>query len=302
VNERSEVRVKATHALFFLQVAIFVVLLLGENAAWYPEAIEAFAVGDAGDLLARPWTLLTYPLVAVNPFEFIAAGLLLLLVGAPVESRFGRARLLLVVFSTGALAGLVHVGLYEAGLVEGRLFLGSVAASAGLFTTYLFLFGRERRVGALPFPVVYLLGAAALAAILAFAGREDRQALARDRAAWLEQATGEQATPARKVEAMEAIAALEDRRTDPVAHVAGLLLGGLGLVFTLLAQRTGERYRVFREIRGLQAEVDARARVEVLLAKISDSGMESLTGSERRFLRYASRFYQSSRSRAQSPS
>ena len=47
-----------------------------------------------------------------------------------------------------------------------------------------------------------------------------------------------------------------------------------------------------REIRVLQEEVDARARVEELLAKISRDGMESLTRHERRFLRYASRFYQ----------
>ena len=60
-----------------------------------------------------------------------------------------------------------------------------------------------------------------------------------------------------------------------------------------VSERVQERYRLHRDISHLQQEVDARARVELLLSKISAEGIESLSHAERRFLRYASRYYRS---------
>jgi hypothetical protein len=50
-----------------------------------------------------------------------------------------------------------------------------------------------------------------------------------------------------------------------------------------------------RQILLLEEELDARERLDALLAKISRDGVDSLTRREKKFLRYASaRFYLSS--------
>ena len=70
-----------------------------------------------------------------------------------------------------------------------------------------------------------------------------------------------------------------------------LQLGAVALAGVASAAHYQARLRVFREIRGLQQEVEARARVEQLLEKISRHGLASLSRGEQRFLRYASRYY-----------
>lgn len=290
----SQVGLKATHVLFFVQLAVFLGLVVCSGQPWVPGLLERVALGDAGALFERPWTLLTYAFVNANPFEGVASATALLLAGAALEKRLGPARLLLVYGLSALLTGMCHVGLAEAGLTH-PLFLGSVGPSAGLLTAYLFVFGHERSVAGAPFPLFYLLCAACLAGVLAFVEHDNQAAHERDRAALLEQATGEQASVEETVAAVRALDELEARRTDPLGHVLGLVVGGFSLLVTLLAGRTSERYRLLREIRTLQEEVDARARVELLLEKISREGIDSLTRNERKFLRYASRFYRSGR-------
>ncbi len=294
----TEAGVRASHLLFCVQLVVFLVLVVGtREASWYPHVLDTFGVSGAAALLERPWTLLSYPFLNVYPLEFVVSAGVLLLVGLPVEERVGRVRFLLIYGFSAALTALAHVALYETHLVDGALFLGASGASAGLLTAYLFLLGNERRVGGIPFPVVYLLTACFLFMVLALVDHSQQDALRRKVQERQELAYAETARePALRRADLLAIGRLERERTDLLGHLMGLAAGGLALVVSRGALHVRRRYQVLREIRVLQAEVDARARVEQLLAKISDEGMESLSRQERKFLRYASRFYQSRRS------
>lgn len=285
---------KATHAIFFAHLLMFLGLVIGRDATWFGPAVESLVVGGASSLVAQPWALLTHVFVNLHPLEFVVAGAVLLLVGVSVEARLGRARFLLLYFISAVLVALSHVGLAEAGAVKDPLFAGSLGASAGLLTAYLFLFGHHRRVGNVPFPIFYLVTACFLLVVLGVVDHQNRAEIDKKidkRVADAYKATNR--TVEQRFADLAAARRLERQRTDMLAHMLGLVLGGLALVASRALARVRERYRVLREIRGLQAEVDARARVELLLVKISEEGIESLTRNERKFLRYASRFYRS---------
>lgn len=286
--------VRGTWVLFLLHLAAFLAVVIGEGATWQEPAMDALAGRDLASALERPWTPFTYLFVHRNPLEFIVGCMgILLLAGAPVEERLGTGRFLLFYFSAGALAWGCHGLLFEGGLVRGPVFTGSLAVSGALLTAYLFLFGQERRLGSLPFPYFYLICAAALFVLGVYVDLDLERGVQQKVAAALEQAhKGETLdATARGVEYGRASATLA-RRADVFTHLLGLGLGGIALLLNLAAARSHGRYRILREIRGLQEEVEARARVEQLLEKISRDGLESLSRQERRFLRYASsRFY-----------
>lgn len=288
-----DVGVRASHLLFCVQLVVFLVLVIGtREASWYPRVLSIFGLSDAASLMAHPWTLLTYPLVNVYPLEFVVSAGVLLLVGLPVEERLGRARFLLIYGVSAGLTGLAHVVLYEGGMVDAPVFVGATGASAGLLTAYLFTLGHERRVGGVPFPVVYLLAACFLFMVLALVDHSDQQALQQKIAERQDLAYAETARePVERREELLAVARLEGQRADLLGHLLGLATGGLALALSRGAFHVHRRYRVMREIRVLQEEVDARARVEQLLEQISRDGLESLSRHDRKFLRYASRFY-----------
>lgn len=290
----SDKRVRATHALFFSQLIVFLVLIIGHNTVWFRWLLGHFAVGDAASILARPWSLLSYPFLNVHPLEFVVAAAILLLAGVAVEERLGRARFLALYFLTAAFVALCHAGLFAAGVVTQPLFAGALGASAGVLTAFLLLHGHERNVGNLPYPVFYLLTACSLLLVVVAVDWQNQLDHRKDAKEHAENAYKvKDRTVAKRHADLDALRLLEEQQQDVFRHLLGLALGGLSLVLTSAGGRLRARYRVRREIRGLQEEVDARARVELLLVKISEGGIDSLTRHERKFLRYASRFYRS---------
>lgn len=290
-------RVHGTHVLFVVHLLVFLILVVGASAPWYPTALETFGLGDARGLLTRPWTLVTHALLHRHPVEFMLSAALLLLAGPPVEQRLGTRFTLVLLLLATVLTGLCHVGLQAAGVVEGRLFTGAVGMSAALLTAYLLLLGGERRIGSLPFPFCYLAASVALCALVMVLDREHQRSLGEEVRTLREAALrGESLGPEERLDRLATAAQLERHRADFSAHLLGLVTGGLALGGCRVLGLVGRRVRVLREIRELQEEVDARARVEELLAKISRDGIESLSRHERRFLTYASqRFYRSGR-------
>ncbi|MCO5167939.1 MAG: rhomboid family intramembrane serine protease [Planctomycetes bacterium] len=283
--------VKATHVLCVVYFLGFLVQVIGQGATWHLAVVQALGVHDAAGVLARPWTLVTHLVLHRHPLEAVLAAGILLLAGARVERRLGAARFLAVYLTAGALVALAHVGLVEAGIAPGRVLTGSLGASTGLLTAFLFLMP-ERRVGSVPYPVCYVVVAAVLVALVGLIGFYDERAL-RERAekarSWAE--GGEAYRPEERVDLLWHASAERRTRPNHLVHLLGFALGGVALGSTLAAGRYRQRARMLREIRGLQEEVDARARVDELLDKISRHGMSSLSRNERKFLRYASRFY-----------
>lgn len=289
-------RLWATHVLFFVQLGLFLVLVIGEQEAnWYLPLLEAVGLGDGAALLQRPWTILTYAAFHRHYLEFILAAGVLLLAGAAVERELGTARFLVFYVLTAVAVGLVHIGLMDLDLLPGKLLTGSTGVSAGILTAYLFLFGRERAVGgSLPFPAFYVMAAVALLAVITALDVDARRALTDDVAQLQAQAYGaEELEDTQRLAIFGEIATLRRTQPDFAGHLAGLFCGAIVLLACQGLGRGLVRYRVHRDIRGLEAEVEARARVETLLEKISSEGMDALTRQERKFLRYASRYYSS---------
>jgi membrane associated rhomboid family serine protease len=285
------VGVKATHVLCFGYFIAFLVLVIGEGTAWHLGLVQAAGVSDLGALGARPWTLLSHILVHRDPLEAVLAMGILLLAGPRVEERLGAVRFVLVYVGAAALVALAHVALVEAGVAPGRLLTGSLGASTALLTAFLFLLP-ERKVGSMPYPICYVVLAAACLALVGLIGHYDDRALGERTKDNTELAyRGENRPPEERVDLLWQASVEQRIRPNHLVHLLGFAFGGMTLGVAVAARRYQDRYRMLREIRGLQEEVEARARVDQLLEKISREGMESLSRHERKFLRYASRFY-----------
>ena len=289
-------KVWATHLLFFVQLGLFLALVIGEQEAdWYLPLLETVGLSDGASLFQRPWTIVTYAMFHRHYLEFILAAGVLLLAGAAVERELGTVRFLAFYALTAIGVGLIHLWLGSLDLLPGKLLTGSTGVSAGILTGYLFLFGRERQVGgSIPFPAFYVMAAAALLAVITALDVDARRALREDVGTLQAQAYGaEELEDPQRLAIFGQIAMLRRTQPDFLGHLVGLFCGALALLTCQGVSHGLGRYRVHRDIRGLEAEVEARARVETLLEKISRDGMESLTRQERKFLRYASRYYSS---------
>ena len=288
---------KATHVLLGAHLGAFLVLVFGTGSPWQEELIQQLTLGDADAVVARPWTLLTHLVVNVHALEFALSVGLLALAGGAVEERLGRERFCALYFGTAGMVALAHLVLREAGLSTGIL-AGTLGASCGLLTCYLFLRGRERRVGTISFPLLYLLLCFGIlvGVWVVQETRTSELALRAEELATLAYGALDRTFEQRLLD-LQRVARLEAIRPATWNHLLGLSLGGVALYSVSVGERLRDRYQVLREIHSLQQEVDARARVELLLSKISAEGIESLTHSERRFLRYASRFYRQVRVR-----
>lgn len=283
--------VKATHVLCFGYFVAFLMLVIGEGSAWHLALVQAAGVSDLSTVAAKPWTLASHVLVHRDPLEAVLAVGILLLAGPRVEERLGSARFLGVYGGAAVLVALAHVALVEAGVAPGRLLTGSLGASTALLTAYLFLLP-ERKVGSMPYPICYVVVATALLALVGAIAHYDERALVertKDKVDVAER--GENRSPEERVDLLWQASVEQRIRPNHLVHLLGFVFGGVTLGAALGAQRYQERYRMLREIRGLQEEVEVRARVELLLEKISREGMGSLSRNERKFLRYASRFY-----------
>lgn len=286
--------VKATHALFGVHVLVFLALLLGSGSPWQEDVLAQAALHGGVGLIAQPWTLLSYVFLSIHPLEFVLSATILLLVGPPLEERLGRAGFLGFYALSVVLVGLAHLGLRSAGVLGpvGGVLAGALGGSAALMTGYLFLLGPQRSIGSMPFPIFYLFVVLGLG-LTTWVVHSSRSA----ELTLLEKELEHSAYASTSLESGERVRQLEratrlrDLQPDTGSHLLGLVLGALSLLVIRSGTRAHERYRVLREISTLQEEVDARARVEQLLEKISNEGIESLTRPERRFLRYASRFY-----------
>lgn len=285
--------VKATHVLCFAYFVAFLMLVIGEGSAWHLALVQALGVSDAVALDARPWTLLTHVFVHRDPLEAVLAVGILLLAGPRVEERLGWARFAFVYGGAAALVALAHVGLVEAGVAQGRLLTGSLGASTALLTAYLFLLP-ERRVGSMPYPICYGVLAVALLALVGLISHYDERALLERTRTQTELAYGGESRPLdERVDLLMRASVERQLRPNHLVHLLGFALGGVTLGLAMAAGRYQERSRMLRELRGLQEAVEVRARVELLLEKISRDGMSALSRNERKFLRYASRFYRS---------
>ncbi|MCI0341159.1 MAG: rhomboid family intramembrane serine protease [Planctomycetales bacterium] len=266
--------VEGGEARFPLATAILVVATTLVSAAtissreigWLSGARDFFLnfrlePGDAR-VPARLWTFGTSLFLHTNVFHLMLTLALLCYAGPVVERAWGRLKFWGFYVAAAAASGLASVAWMTWGAPE-----GPGPATAGGVGPGLAL----------------LLGAAFLA--------PDALPFVRLRSAILTKLAGFVAV----LSLFGVLLALEVRGPDITwsytGHVAGPLLALLVFYLAPSVRRARRVLYLRRGIATLLREQESRARVEQLLEKIARDGMTSLSSSEKRFLRRASRFY-----------
>ncbi|MEZ0227350.1 MAG: rhomboid family intramembrane serine protease [Planctomycetota bacterium] len=266
----------------------------GEHTRSILDILAVHARGGPGSWLSL--SLVTHVFLHVHPLEFASAAALLLFLGAPVERALGATRFTILYLGSAALSALGFQALSAAfgappGVDGGGMYLGGLGAGAAVLVAHVLLEPRRRALGMLPAPGFFIVGATSLFAL----------------AIYLEQEPGRFLEDSLKIPLGGTFTAEKwldlqwescIRETLAVPHLLGLGAGAFVFAIDVAAVHAISRVRMRRQIRLLEEELDARERVDALLAKISRDGVDSLTRREKKFLRYASaRFYLSDRSK-----
>ncbi|MBI3724207.1 rhomboid family intramembrane serine protease [bacterium] len=272
----------AYQVLFAIHCAGFLGLFVttdGERGAGQA-ILDLFAVSSSTASGAAPWQLVTYTFLHTHPLELALSVTLLFWLGAAVENALGAAHFtLLYLGSAAATAAGYLVLLGHVPQPAPPYFMGGLAAGGALLCAYVLLEPGRRTLGLIPAPGFFLVGTTVLFSTVVYLDQEQANRLED----LLKRLTGEECND----RLYESLA----RGTASVPHLLGLLAGTCMFAFDSAVARGVARVRVRREIRVLEEELEARAKVEQLLEKISREGLGALSRRERKFLQYASRFY-----------
>jgi membrane associated rhomboid family serine protease len=249
----------------------------------------AFASADGAPGFA--WSVFTHSVLHLNPLEFGLTITALLVVGSQVERALGWSRFLALYFGAAVFVSLAAL----LSPPPSRVVLGGLGPSAALLVAYALRVADDpRRASAPPqpwrAPAVFGIGAVVLVATSAILDIE----LWRRTDTLLRQPITESFTADMWLEQQ---AELTVRHTASLPHLVGFLSGLWLVTLDLGITRVRVWLRLQRAIRVLQEGLEARARVEQLLEKISREGLGALSRRERTYLKYASRFFAGSGSR-----
>jgi membrane associated rhomboid family serine protease len=274
---------RAYQLFFAIHCAGFLALRASGADQGLRTILHVFGLGGAVDSV---WVtqLLSHQFLHLSGLEFVVSIGLLLALGGEVERALGSIRFSILYLASGAGVGLAYEVLAlltrDGVLAIAPPFVGGMGSSAALLSAYVLLEPRRRIFGAIPAAAFFVVMTTMLVASAVYIDQEPQwnmEELLRQTfpdGGWLD--------------------VQYDRtvREAPVAvHLLGLALGAGLLALDLAFARTFAVVRVKRDIRILEEELEARARVEQLLEKISRDGLQALSRRERKFLQYASRFY-----------
>ncbi len=283
---------RAFQLFFVLHCAGLLALRLSSDGEHTRSILDILAVHARGG--PSSWlsiSLVTHVFLHVHPLEFATATALLLFLGGSVERALGATRFTVLYLGSSALSALGFQVLTNVANAPTGMYLGGLAGGCAILTAHVLLEPRKRTLGMLPAPGFFLAGATTIFALGIYLEQEPVRFL--DEA--LKIPLTETFT-AQKWQDLVWEASL--RETLAIPHVLGFGAGAAVFATDLVAGHAIARVRMRRQIRLLEEELDARERVDVLLAKISRDGVGSLTRREKKFLRYASaRFYLSDRSK-----
>lgn len=255
-------------AATLLSLAYCLPFLTGREALWRWLSLR----WDSSVYGFKLWQFLTYPLVVgPEPFrtkihiglfvmECIIPVLVVGICGLEIERRIGSRRMLVSMLALIVVSGLLGLMLIRACPHLGLSVGGGTALALGLVTFLMFLIEDENLYGVFPGPFVFLMSATLLIALATlFALSHSNQS----------------SVPFR----------------SELSALPAVFIGASLLSFDDIMKRGWQRYKDQREVALVIEEVNARAEVEVLLERIAQFGMGSLTKAERAFLKKASRFY-----------
>jgi membrane associated rhomboid family serine protease len=286
-RSRETSNLRAFQLFFVLHCVGLLALRLSSDGDHTRSILELLAVQSAGGP-GLTWSLVTHVFLHVHPLEFAASAALLLFLGGPVERALGATRFTILYLGSAAIAAVGFEAISSAMGSPAASYMGGLAAGSAVLTAYVLLEPRRRAMGLLPAPGFFIVGATTLFALTIYLEQEPVR--------FLEDSLKLPLTAtftAEKWLDLQWEACI--RETLAIPHLLGFGAGALVFAIDVLSVHAVARVRMRRQIRLLEEELDARERVDDLLAKISKNGVDSLTRREKKFLRYASaRFYLSS--------
>ena len=266
------------HQLFFVLHCVgLLALRLAMDGDHVKYIIELLGIQSGSSLVS--WQVLTHPFLHLSPLEFVASTALLLFLGGAVERTLGSTRFTILYIGSAALSAIVFEAL--AAPRPHVTYVGGLAAGCSVLVAYVLLEPRRRTLGVLPAPGLFLVCSTLILATTIYLEQEPFHAL--------EESLKQTLTPQSWLDHQWE---LTSRESVAIPHLAGFGVGVLVFTLDLGACWAVSRFRMRRQIRLLEEELDARERVDGLLEKISREGVDALSRREKKFLKQASaRFY-----------
>ena len=210
-------------------------------------------------LTLQVWRLITYQFLHGDFWHILFNMLWLIFLGPPLERLWGTKKFLTFYLSCGVAGGLFYIFLVYVRFLQAAYMIGASGAIFGILTACAILFP-QARVFLFPFPFSVSIRTIAIAFIclasltIIFRGRN---------------AGGE------------------------AAHLAGIAAGAVFVVTDKRRTTWIMRFKSSRWDRHLELERKLRIEVDRILKKVHDSGLHSLTPSEKRTLKKATKLEQS---------
>ena len=251
----------AIKGLLIANIAVYLLNIItsapNQRGLSFLEAI--FAVRPETNLLTiQLWRLITYQFLHGGFGHIFFNMMWLLFFGPQLERQWGSRKFLVFYLFCGAAGGLFYIILVYAGFLTAGSLIGASGAILGVLTACAILFPHNRVIlFPLPFAMpirVFAIVSIAITILNMFSGKN---------------AGGE------------------------ACHLAGVAAGGLYVFTDSWRKALKLRFKAARWEKYIESERRLRIEVDRILKKVHDSGLHSLTHSEKNILKKATKLEQS---------
>ena len=251
----------AVKGLLIANAAIYLIGIITPNPAQTgPTFLEKyFALVPATPFLTlQVWRLVTYQFLHADFLHILFNMLWLLFLGPPLERHWGSKKFLTFYLSCGVAGGLFYIFLVYAGFLTAGSLIGASGAVLGVLAACAILFP-QAAVFLFPLPIsvpirIFAVISICITILKIFSGKN----------------VGGEA-----------------------AHLAGIAAGAFYVFSDSWRTALKLRFKAFRWEKHIESERRLRIEVDRILKKVHDSGLHSLTHSEKHTLKKATRLEQS---------
>ena len=252
----------AVKGLLFVNVAVFLLDIIinpasQEGPTFFEKYFALMPITPAMTL--QLWRLVTYQFLHGNFLHICFNMIGLVFFGPTLEKLWGSRKFLVFYLSCGVAGGLFYILLVYIGFLHAGIMIGASAAVLGVITACAVLFPQIKVfMYFIPIPIPIRIMALFILAISVFT-----------------------------------VFTKGSNAGGEAAHLAGIAAGALYAVTDSWRAKLKLRFKAFRWEKSIEFERRLRIEVDRILKKVHDSGLHSLTASEKRTLKKATRFEQS---------
>ena len=235
--------------LLIANIAVFVAELVPSLG---PSIESWLAVNSTGwAVVAQPWTIVTYEFVHASPWHIFFNMIGLYFLGPALENQWGSRKFLLFYLICGACGALLYLFLTHVGLLAPGILIGASGSVLAILAACAILFPHTTVILFI-FPIPIRVAAAGLIIVYAIN-----------------------------------IVTSQGNAGGDAAHLGGMAAGAAYILLTPRLERIHLKRRARYSKKNLQRDRELQIEVDRILAKVSQSGLHSLTGKEKRTLQRA---------------